>query len=67
MSENRATILQQRAAELATKIDEALALVPQSAEGVEVAAGDMLFLAPEISDLLRDIAAPLPTATEGMK
>ncbi len=56
MSEKPVTILQQRAADLAIKIDEALALVPQSPDGVEVAAGDMLFLGPEISNLLREIA-----------
>lgn len=55
-SEKRVTILQQRATELVTKIDEALALVPQSTDGVEVAAGDMLLLGPEISDLLREVA-----------
>lgn len=47
--------LQPRAAGLAVKIDEALALVPQSTDGVEVAAGDMLMLGPELSDLLREI------------
>jgi hypothetical protein len=52
--------LQPSAAELAVKIDEALALVPQSADGVEVAAGDMLMLGPEISDLLREIAGLPP-------
>jgi hypothetical protein len=49
-----------RAAELAIKIDEALALVPQSTDGVEVAAGDMLMLGPEVSDLLREIAGLPP-------
>lgn len=47
--------LQPRAIGLATQVDQALALVPQSADGVEVAAGDMLMLGPEISDLLREI------------
>jgi hypothetical protein len=56
LSENRVTIWQQKAIEIATKVDEALALVPQSEDGVEVAAGDMLFLAPDISNLLREIA-----------
>ena len=61
MSEKRVTILQQqKAAELALKIDEALALVPQSADGVEVAVGDMLMLGPEISDLLREIGGLPP-------
>lgn len=56
MSEKHVTILQQeRAIQLAQAIDQALALVPQSADGVEVAAGDMLVLAPDISDFLREI------------
>lgn len=56
MSEKQVTILQQeRAIQLALAIDQALALVPQSSDGVEVAAGDMLMLGPDISDLLREI------------
>lgn len=60
LPENRVTILQQRAADMAIKIDEALALVPQSPDGVEVASGDMLFLGPEISDLLREVGGLPP-------
>lgn len=56
MSEKRVTILQQeRAIQLALAVDQALALVPQSADGVEVAAADMLLLGPDISDFLREI------------
>lgn len=56
MSEKPVTILQQeRAIQLALAIDGALALVPQSADGVEVAAGDMLMLGPDLSDFLREI------------
>lgn len=54
--ENRVTISQQeRAIQLALAVDQALSLVPQSTDGVEVAAADMLLLGPDISDFLRGI------------
>lgn len=56
MSEKDVTILQQRAKELAVQVDAALSLVPQSEDGVDLAAADMLFMGPEISDLLREVA-----------
>lgn len=65
MSEKQVTILQQeRAIQLALAVDQALSLVPQSADGVEIAAADMLMLGPDISDFLREIGG-LPAFPRG--
>jgi hypothetical protein len=45
--------LHQRRQKLAMDVDVALSLVPQSADGCEVAMADLLVLAPDISDALR--------------
>lgn len=60
MSEKPLSFYSQKAAELAHQVDAALSMVPQSEDGVDLAAADMLFLAPEISDLLRKIAGIPP-------
>lgn len=56
MSENRVTILQQeKAADLAIKLDEALGLVVASPEGADIFLGDLIMMGCEISDLLREV------------
>lgn len=60
LSEKPLSFYSQKAADLATQIDAALSLVPQSEDGVDLAAADMLFLGPDISDLLREIAGMPP-------
>ena len=63
LSENRVTILQQKkAADLATRLDEALGLVVASPEGADIYLGDLITMGCEISDLLREVGGlpPLP-------
>jgi hypothetical protein len=45
--------LHKRRLKLAMDVDVALSLVPQSEDGVDLAAADMLFMGPEIADALR--------------
>jgi hypothetical protein len=61
MSENRVTILQQqKAADLATRLDEALGLVVASPEGADIYLGDLITMGCEISDLLREVGGLPP-------
>lgn len=61
MSEKRVTILQQkRAADLATRLDEALGLVVASPEGADIYLGDMIVMGADISDLLREVGGLPP-------
>lgn len=55
LSENAVTISQQKARDLAIRLDEALALVCGSPEGADVYLGDLIVMGVEISDLLREI------------
>lgn len=58
MSEKAVTISQQqRAADLAVKLDEALGLVVASPEGADIYLGDLIVMGREISDLLREIGS----------
>jgi len=56
LSEKHVTIPQQKAADLAIRLDEALALVCASPEGADIYLGDLITMGVEISDLLREIA-----------
>lgn len=56
LSENRVTISQQqRAADIALKLDEGLGLVVASPEGADIFLGDIITMGTDISDLLREI------------
>lgn len=56
MSEKQVTILQQeKAAELALKLDEGLGLCVAHPEGADIYLGDLIIMGAEISDLLREI------------
>lgn len=56
LSEKAVTILQQqKAADLAIKLDEALGLVVAHPEGADIYLGDLITMGCEISDLLREI------------
>lgn len=56
MSEKRVTILQQqKAADLASRLDEALGLVVASPDGADIYLGDLVLMGCEISDLLREV------------
>lgn len=60
LSENRVTNWQQKASDLALKLDEGLGLVVASPEGADIYLGDLIMLGAEISDLLREVGG-LPT------
>lgn len=61
LSENSVTILQQqKAAELAVKLDEGLGLVVAHPEGADVYLGDLITMGCEISDLLREVGGLPP-------
>lgn len=57
MSEKAVAILSQqdRAKDLALRLDEALGLVVASPEGADIYLGDLIVMGTEISDLLREV------------